>query len=128
MIIDFHTHIFPDEVRKHKAEFQERDPWFGLLYENPKARLASVEDLIASMDAAGVQRSVVCGFYWRDQSLCAWHNDYLIGAVQRYPDRLSGFAIVQPLAGAVAAQELERSLAAGLIGCGELGPDGQGFE
>ncbi len=127
MIIDFHTHIFPDEVRDSRAEYLERDAWFGTLYENPRHKLASAEDVIRSMQAAGVDRTVVFGFPWRDGKLCAWNNDYLIDAIRRYPDKLLGFACVQPL-DARDAQELARCLDAGLMGLGELGPDGQRFD
>ena len=127
MIIDCHSHVFFDEVRERRWVFQGRDAWFGTLYERPKTRLAAAEDVVAAMALSGVDRTVIMGFPWRDGGLCAAHNDYLIDAVRRYPDQLIGFAIVQPLDGAKAAHELERCLAAGLRGCGELGPDGQGF-
>lgn len=127
MIIDFHTHIFPDEVRASRDEYLERDVWFGTLYEDPKHKLASAEDVVRSMEEAGVDRTVVFGFPWRDAKLCAWHNDYLIDAVRRYPDKLIGFACVQPL-DAKDAVELARCLDAGLMGLGELGPDGQKFD
>ncbi len=50
MIIDCHTHIFPDEVRKDREAFCKRDEGFSSIYKNSKARMAGVEDLIASMD------------------------------------------------------------------------------
>jgi predicted TIM-barrel fold metal-dependent hydrolase len=127
LIIDFHTHIFPDEVRAARGEYIERDSWFGTLYEDPKHKLASAVDVVRSMEAAGVDRTVVFGFPWRDGKLCAWHNDYIIDSVRRFPDKLIGFACVQPL-DAKDAQELARCLDAGLMGLGELGPDGQRFD
>lgn len=127
MIIDFHTHIFPDDVRANKDEYLERDAWFRTLYEDPKRKLASAEDVIRSMAEGGVDRTVVFGFPWRDAKLCAWHNDYLIDAVRRYPDKLIGFACVQPL-DAKDSVELARCLDAGLMGLGEIGPDGQRFD
>ncbi|HUS15791.1 MAG TPA: amidohydrolase family protein, partial [Chloroflexia bacterium] len=127
MIVDFHAHVFPDEVRRERDRFRQRDPWFATLYARPDQKLATAEDVVASMDRAGVDRTVLVGFPWRDPAICALHNDYLIRCVQRYPDRLIGFAIVQPAAGAAAGRELGRCLDAGLQGCGELGPDGQGF-
>src|SRR5947208_1200839 len=69
-------------MRADRELFLARDSWFNTLYENPRHRLASAEDVIASM---------------------------------------------QPL-DAADAHELERCLAAGLMGLGELGPDGQGFD
>jgi uncharacterized protein len=127
VIIDFHTHVFSDEMRARRAEYLERDDWFSTLYEDPRHRLASAEDVVASMQVAGVDRSVICGFPWRNSGLCKEHNDYIIDAVRRYPDELLGFACVQPL-DAGDAPELDRCLSAGLCGLGELGPDGQKFD
>lgn len=127
MIIDFHSHIFSDEMRANRSGYLERDQWFSTLYEDPKHRLASAEDVITSMKEAGVDRTVVFGFPWRDGGLCKEHNNYLIEAVRKYPDKLIGFACVQPL-DAGDAKELDRCLSAGLSGLGELGPDGQGFD
>jgi predicted TIM-barrel fold metal-dependent hydrolase len=127
VIIDFHSHIFSDEMRNSREAYLERDAWFATLYDDPRHRLASAEDVVASMDAAGVDRTVVFGFPWRDGGLCREHNDYIIDAVERYPDKLIGFACVQPL-DAKDAQELERCIQRGLRGLGEMGPDGQRFD
>lgn len=114
-------------MRANREEYLERDSWFSSLYESPKHRLASAEDVVESMQAAGVDRTVVMGFPWRDGGLCREHNDYIIEAVRKYPDKLLGFACVQPL-DASDAKELTRCLEAGLYGLGELGPDGQRFD
>jgi len=127
MIIDVHTHIFPPEIRDQREKYLPRDAWFGTLYTNPHARMASAEDLLTVMDLDGVDRAVIGGFAWADQGLCQAHNDYLLDCVARYPDRLIGIAAVQPRAGAAAARELRRCLEGGLRGLGELFPDGQGF-
>jgi hypothetical protein len=127
VIIDFHTHVFPDEVRSSREEFLEREAWFGTLYADPKRKLASAEDVVSSMDAAGVDRTVVLGFPWRDGGLCREHNSYLLEAVRRFPDKLIGFGIVQPL-DAGDAKELDRCLSGGLMGMGEIGPDSQRYD
>jgi len=79
------------------------------------------------MDRSAVDRAVVCGFGWSDMEFCRIENDYVVESVARYPDRLIGLAIVNPLAGAEAVREIERCAAAGLRGVGELMPDGQGY-
>lgn len=127
MIIDFHSHIFSDEMRGSRESLLERDPWFAALYADPKHKLASAEDVVAHMDASGVDRTVVMGFPWKDGGLCREHNDYLLDATRRFPDRLIAFATIQPL-DARDAQELERCLTGGMMGMGELGPDGQKFD
>lgn len=127
MIIDIHTHIFPPHMCQQRERYCERDRWFRMLYENPQARMASAEDLIAEMDAASVDISVTFSFGWSDPGLIEETNSYILDAVQRYPHRLRGMAVVQPLAGVRAVRELERCANAGMIGIGELMPHGQGY-
>ncbi len=127
-IIDSHTHIFPAEVAADRAGFASRDPWFAELYGDPRARLATAEDLIAAMDAAGVEHAITFGFGWRDPGIIRLANDAVIAAVRAYPTRLTGFAVVQPAGdGVAAAHEIARCADAGLRGVGELMPHGQGY-
>jgi predicted TIM-barrel fold metal-dependent hydrolase len=124
--VDAHVHIFPPEIIREREAYLGRDAWFGTLYGSPEARMVGADEVVAHMDATGVEVSVVFGFAFGDQGLCRMVNDYVIEAVGRHPGRLAGLACVSPGApGAVA--ELERCLDAGLRGCGELMPDGQGF-
>lgn len=127
MLIDFHTHIFPPHIRDHRALYCKRDPWFNMLYSNPQARIATAEDLIAEMDASGVDIAVTFSFGWTDPGLITETNSYVIDAIRRYPGRLYGMAVLQPTAGASALRELERCAEAGMIGLGELMPHGQGY-
>ena len=127
MRIDAHTHIFAPEVVQARDRLFARDRYFRELYEHPRARLATAEQLVAELDAAGFDLAVACGWGWNDQALCAEQNDYLIDAVRRYPDRIVGFAAVQPTAGEAAVREAQRAIGAGLRGIGELMPHGQGY-
>ncbi|GCE47513.1 hypothetical protein EI42_01051 [Thermosporothrix hazakensis] len=127
MLIDFHTHIFPPHICAERSRYCERDPWFNELYANPKARMATAEDLIAEMDASGVDVSVTFSFGWTDPGLIEECNSYVLDAMRRYPGRLLGMAVLQPTAGARALRELERCAQAGMIGLGELMPHGQGY-
>jgi len=126
-VIDVHTHIFPREMATNRASLAERDGWFAALYGDPRAAMASAEDLLAEMDHSGVQVSAVCAFGWADQGLCVEHNAYLLEMGRRYPGRLLPFVAVQPRAGRGAVAEVERCAALGAAGIGELMPDGQGF-
>jgi predicted TIM-barrel fold metal-dependent hydrolase len=127
MIIDFHTHITAPEIIARRDEYCVRDAWFRDLYANPQARLSAAEDLISAMDRANVDQAVVFGFGWQDMDLCRRDNDYVMEAAGRYPDRLFGFAVVNPGAGREAVREVERCAAGGLLGVGDLMPDGQGY-
>lgn len=127
MIVDFHTHIFPPEIIAHRTEFAARDPWFGELYGDPKARMADADQLIAAMADAGVDHSVTFSFGWSDPGLIEECNSYVIEAARRYRGKLTGLAVIQPLAGERAVAEIERCARAGLAGVGELMPHGQGY-
>lgn len=125
-MIDAHVHIFPPDLVSDRSPYLARDPWFRVLYQSPSARMVTADQLIVSMDAEGVEQSVVFGFAFQDQGLCRLVNDYVLEAVAAYPRRLVGLCCVSPdKPGAV--PELERCLDAGMRGCGELAPDGQGF-
>ena len=127
MLIDFHTHIFSPEIQKQRARYCARDPWFNELYSNPRAYLATADELIAEMDSTGVDLAVTFSFGWTDPGLIEETNSYVIDAMQRYPGRLVGMAVLQPTAGTRALYELERCAQAGMIGVGELMPHGQGY-
>jgi predicted TIM-barrel fold metal-dependent hydrolase len=127
MIVDSHTHIFPSEIIARREAFLERDAWFGRLYADPRARMATAEELVAAMDAAGVDIAVTFGFGWADPGLCRLANDYTMEAVRGHAGRLIGLAVVNPAAPGAEA-EIERCVAGGLRGIGELMPDGQGFD
>jgi len=128
VIIDFHTHIFPPEVREQREEFLARDPTFAEMYASPKAKIATAEDLLGSMDEAGVDVSVALGFAWRDRELCVRHNDYLLEAAANSGGRIIPFCTVNMSAGDEATVEAERCARAGAKGLGELRPDSQGWD
>jgi len=128
VIIDFHTHIFPPWLRERRDEYSKVDPCFSLLYSRPKARIATAEELLASMDEAGIDLSVVLNAGWVSHELCVETNDYILDSVSRYPKRLVGFCAIQPRAGDAAITELERCAKAGARGIGELRSDVQGFD
>src|SRR6266581_7061501 len=128
MLIDFHTHLFPPDICKHRERYCARDRWFNELYANPQVELASAEDLVEEMDASGVDVSVAFSFGWTDVGLIEETNSYVIDAMRRYPKRIYGMAVLQPTIGVRAIRELERCAKAGLIGLGELMPHGQGYK
>ncbi len=119
MIIDVHVHIFPKRIRENKATYFANEPAFELLYGSEAANMASAEEVLAMMDEQGVDVAVVCGFPWSNLSTCKMNNAYVLDAVARYPDRLKGLGCFDPLTSGF-EEELERCVAAGLSGVGEL--------
>jgi predicted TIM-barrel fold metal-dependent hydrolase len=126
VIIDFHTHIFPPDVRDRRDEYLRRDPTFAEMYARPRAKIAGAENLLRSMDESGVDVSVALGFAWRDHEDCVRHNDYLLEATARSGGRITPFCTVNLQAGEAAA-EVERCALAGARGLGELRPESQGW-
>ena len=119
MIIDFHTHVFPPFFEKNRNRFFPEEPAFKTLYDSPKARLVSKEELLESMDQAGVEKSVIFGFPWDKPDYFRRHNDYVMESVQQHPDRFIGFCCFSPLS-FEGPREAQRCLDAGLSGVGEL--------
>ena len=64
MIIDFHTHIFPPQIKKNRNRYIDSDPCFAILYSDPKAKLVTADELISSMDRDGVGISVILNIGW----------------------------------------------------------------
>jgi len=120
MIIDCHTHIFPEEVRKDRKAFCKKDEGFASIYDQPKAKIVGVEDLIASMDESGVDRSVICGFPWSHADLCSYQNQYLIESASRYPNRLIIFVSLLFSNPDWSEKELDRAVKDGAQGVGEI--------
>ncbi|HWO72626.1 MAG TPA: amidohydrolase family protein [Dehalococcoidia bacterium] len=136
MIVDVHTHVFPPKVISERDLYVRSDATFAELYGNPEAKLASADDLLRSMDEAGIDVSVALGFAWKDPVTCRLHNDYLLEAAERSDGRLIAFPSL-PLGAAHASgaadfrlieEEARRCAAAGARGFGELRPENLGFD
>ncbi|MFC1912912.1 amidohydrolase family protein [Chloroflexota bacterium] len=128
MIIDFHTHIFPPEIKKKRSRYIDSDACFAILYSEKDARLATADELIADMDKNEVDVSVVTNIGWTTHELCVETNDYILESIARYPQRLIGFCTVQPNSYHAAIDEMERCARGGIRGVGELRPDTQLFD
>ena len=125
MVIDFHTHIVPLRVKQNREEYARKDKGFASIYSDPKAKLATVEELINAMDKDEVDVAVVLNYAWATQSLCVEINYYILESVARYPKRLIGFCSYAPNEGKSAIKELERCIKNGARGIGELRLDTQ---
>jgi predicted TIM-barrel fold metal-dependent hydrolase len=125
VVIDFHTHIFPPDFIDERASLIRHDAAFASLYSSPKATMATAEDLISSMDEAGIDQSVALGFAWRDPVLCRRHSEYLAESAVRFSGRIVPFGIVNP---AQIDDDVPGNLVAqSFRGIGELRPTDQGY-
>ncbi len=128
MIIDAHTHIFSPDVIADREYYAECDPFFGDLYRGHAARMIGADELIAAMDAAGIDQAVLAGWPWQPHDICVEQNTWAMEIARQQPVRLRALAAIQPNAGAAALRDLERCVAGGMVGLGELNADGQRFD
>ena len=79
-------------------------------------KLQTVEDLIQEMDGAGVSIGVVMGRDVETTLGWKWHNENVAQIAKQYPDRLIGYAGVDPNKGMEAVREVGRAVKLGLKG------------
>lgn len=132
MIIDCHTHCYPDEVAAQPREWAEARGelhWAELVAPTDRRSIqdwAGPDKFIDAMDEAGVDRAVLLGWYWENESTCRWHNEVIAEWVRQAPERFIGFAAILPNENVI--EQLEAAKALGLRGVGELHPGVQGFD
>ena len=133
-IIDCHTHCFPPEVTANPrgwAEAHKEHHWPELVAPIKRPSIqgwATVAEKLAAMDAAGVEKAVMLGWYWENEATCRWHNEVIAEWQAAHPDRLIGFAAVYPNERSDnVIRQLEHAKALGLRGIGELHPGVQCF-
>lgn len=115
MIIDVHTHIFPPRMIADREALVRADAGFAALYADPRAKMATAEELLASMAEAGVDQSVACGFWWSSAALAAEHAAYLVASARASTQRIVPFV---PLHGDTAIVEGTRGVGELRVGSG----------
>ena len=98
------------------------------MFSDPDSRIASAEELVESMRAAGIDRSIALGYGWTDQEIAGEANGYILDAAEQHPDQIVPFCSVNPAWGDDAIAEMQRCAERGARGVGELHPDTQGFD
>lgn len=91
VIVDIHTHIFPPDFVARRGRLAEREPAFAEIYADPRAAMATAQDLLASMQEASVDVSVACGFWWDDPALAREHAAYLVDSAAASHGRVLAF-------------------------------------
>lgn len=84
MIIDAHTHIYPEKIASRAVES------IGHFYDIPMNCDGTVDSLVRLADETGVDKCLVCSAAV-DASRVRSINDFLISAVKAHPDKLIGF-------------------------------------
>lgn len=127
MIIDSHTHVLPESFRSEKSTYLRKDSTFRDLFTATTAVPATADDLIAEMGESKVDAAVAAGYGWTDINVAREANDYLLDSAKAHPGKIIPFCSANPVWGRAAVEELERCVAAGAKGIGELHPDSQNF-
>lgn len=126
-ITDAHTHFFGREAAADTsvwAAARSETYWAALVGRRPDGRpslqgFPDEKKFLSDMDAAGVERAIIQGWYWQNQTTCIEENARIAAFVAAHPDRLSAFAAVQPAqAGAAEIAKSARNM--GFCGIGEL--------
>jgi predicted TIM-barrel fold metal-dependent hydrolase len=132
--IDCHTHCYAPELTADPRAWAARNHephWADLVSPLDRPSIqgwASFEQTLQAMDAAGVQQSVLLGWYWQNERSCRAHNQVIAEWVQAAPERFIGFAAIHPGKSAESVlDQLNAAHALGLRGVGELHPGVQQF-
>ena len=133
--IDAHVHLYPPEVGRDPAGWAAANGeahWAELCTRRrrdgrPVQAFPSLDELLRDMDAAGIERAVLQGWYWERPATCTAQNRFYATCIHGHPDRLSAFATIHPAGGETAVlAEIRLAHAEGLAGLGELSPHSQG--
>jgi predicted TIM-barrel fold metal-dependent hydrolase len=135
-IIDAHVHLYPPEVNRDPAGWAAacgESHWAQLCTRRrkngqPVQVFPGVDELLRAMDAGGIGRAVLQGWYWERPETCRMQNKFYAECIRAHPDRLSAFATLHPAAGLKATlEEVWLAQDAGFRGLGELSPHSQGY-
>jgi predicted TIM-barrel fold metal-dependent hydrolase len=135
-VIDAHVHLYPPDANADPVAWgnaRRESEWVSMCTRRrrngmPVQAFPSVEELLREMDRAGVERSVLLGWYWHHAETCGEQNRFYARCLRAHPDRLSAFATIQPAHGLrITFDEMERARSEGLVGLGELSPHAQSY-
>ncbi len=132
-IIDAHVHLYPSEANRDPVKWaavRKETHWAELSTRKRKDGSAvqgfpSMSELLRDLNAAGIRKAVLLGWYWENHATCVEHNKFYASCLKAYPTRFAAFATVHPAAGEAALDEVRRARDAGFSGLGELSPHAQ---
>ena len=131
-IIDVHTHYYPESVfsnprawamKRGEAHWAE---CVAPVHGNSIQGWADLNKMLRDMDAAGIEKAVLLGWYWENPETCREQNQWYASAIKAYPDRLLAFASVNARDEKLAAEIIQSARENGFCGIGEIHPQVQG--
>ncbi len=132
MKIDAHIHFTPPSIAENLEEFAEKEPYWGLLVtpdpvNHTEQGWATPERMIEDMDKAGIDSVVLLGEGQTNYENAVERNTIGLELMQRWPNRVIGFATILPRFKEKGLDELKRCLDDGMRGLGEIGHYSGGF-
>ena len=118
MIIDAHTHIFPDKIAE-KASVN-----IGKFYGIPMNLDGKASTLLRYGDSAGIDKFLICSVATTAHQVDSI-NHFIADEVKKHPDRFIGFAALHPDRDRI-SEQIDEAIALGLRGI-KLHPDFQEF-
>ncbi len=110
MLIDIHTHCGVLGAHYTDEFYEEMYAPFGIPLPKKTPPGCEVDGLVKRMDEAGIDKSVLLACDEELTMNVKQSSQYVAEQVARYPDRLIGFAGVDPMKGKEAMKELERGI------------------
>ena len=133
-IIDCHTHCYPEKLSANPiawAKAHNELHWASLVTPVDRPSIqgwATMNEMLEAMDAAGVCKTVLLGWYWENEATCRWHNEFIAEWIAAAPERFIGFAAINPSGTrANVIEQCKYAHSLGLCGVGELHPGVQQF-
>ena len=96
MILDGHTHIFPEESSATGRIFSPMNRPSGCSTILPNPRWWAPEEMVGAMEEEGVEAAVILGFPWRQERLWRRQHEVILEAMRRWPRTSSAFAPCTP--------------------------------
>ena len=109
-VIDFRAR---PNTERYMSMYPDPRPW-ARFFHCPRPEPVPLAAFIEALDGAGIAQAVFTG---RQTPVNTLSNDYVHECVEAHPDRLFGFAGIDPTTGGAAVREIERAV-------GELGMKG----
>lgn len=130
-IIDAHTHYYPESIcadpRAWAMEHGEPH-WADCVAPISKPSIqgwANIDKMLADMDAANIEKSVLLGWYWQNHDTCEEQNQWYAKVLNQHPDRFIAFATLNATAGEAAVDTVNQAKDKGFQGIGEIHPQVQ---
>lgn len=119
MVVDFHTHIFKNDV------IESREKYFGdknyyFLYSGEKARMINHNMMLDSMNDSGIDFAVAMGFPWYEEKHCDEQNEYFNDVYDLSKGRIIPFGSVPIRNGIDIDRYVKGIKESGLFGIGEI--------